>query len=90
MRDYPDKPKIKRRGAFENAIATYDEKLKEEPDNVWLWTERAWLFVLTDSKEKALEEIEKVLVKFPDDETARLYKEEIVNFDRDEFIDPMY
>jgi len=82
--------KNKAKEAFENAIAIYDEKLKEEPDNVWLWSERAWLFVFTDSKEKALEEIGKVIEKFPDDETARLYKEEIVNFDRDEFINSMY
>lgn len=82
--------KDKARKSFEEAITIYDQKLKEEPDNVWLWSERAWLFAFTDSREKALEEIDKVIEKFPGDETALSYKDEILNFNRQEFIESLY
>jgi len=82
--------KEKAQKTLEKAIAIYDEKLKEDPENVWMWSERAMLFAYSGSREKALEEIEKIIAKFPDDDMPLSYKEEILRFDREEFIKSMY
>lgn len=74
---------------YEKAITEYEKKLQKNPDDVKMQSERAFLFIFTHSKQKALSEINKVLKNYPNNETAKAYKNNIKTFDREQFISTM-
>lgn len=77
---------LKAHAKYLEAIVAYEQRIKNNPEDVNAKVERAFLFLFTDSKNKALKEINKVIQDHPESQAAIIRKESIQNFNRREFI----
>jgi tetratricopeptide (TPR) repeat protein len=71
---------------YQEALIAFNNRLEKDPDNVHILTGKTFLLLFTEGKDAALAEINKIIKKYPDNNTPLIMRRTISLFNRQEFI----
>lgn len=72
---------------YKDALSIYENRLEDDPENEKIHSDIAFIHIFLEDKSVALEEIQDLILNYPNSKQLKMMEEAIEDFDRKEFID---
>ena len=72
---------------YSQALEAYAKRLENNPDNTRVQSDIAFLYIFLEDKDKAIDEIQNLILEHPDNEELKVIEGLIKNFERKKFIE---
>jgi len=71
---------------YKQALDTYEKRLKNDPGNLGVQSDIAFLYLFLEDKNRAIDEIQNLILENPNDERLKTMGKVIKDFNREKFI----
>ena len=71
---------------YKQALDVYKKRLKNDPGNLWAQSDIAFLYLFLEDKNRAIDEIQNLILENPNDKRLKTMERVIKDFNREKFI----